>query len=170
MNTKTHFKATYSLCLGIPGKYFEVVIKAKHELDTIMDRNALTERKKIDRAMRKSEDGSAKNASYNIFKNRNSTDQTISEGHTTATKGLPPLRQQTMGVVRFEELEEKAKETEKQMIIDTVNPVDVSKKVLVKCNIIRPKREGIKTLPKGGGHLMMSEKNLKEVYQELYQK
>jgi len=156
MNAKTHFKATYSLCLGLP--------------DALTDKNILTERRKTERAIRfqkENQVGSAR--AYNIYKNRSSADITGSENHNT-TKGLPPIRQPTMAAVRFEE-EEKAREAEKKVHIETINPVDVSKTVLEKCNIIRPKREGIKTLAKGAGHLMsMSEKNLEEVYQYVYGK
>jgi len=58
-----------------------------------------------------------------------------------------------------------------QTHIETVNPIEVSKKVLVRCNVIRPKRDGVKTLAKGEGHLMsMSERSLGQIYADVYRK
>ncbi len=52
-----------------------------------------------------------------------------------------------------------------QAQVESVNPSDVSKKVLLKCNIIRNKRDGIPVLGRGDGHLSMSDKSLKYIYQ-----
>ena len=81
-------------------------------------------------------------------------------------------------IMRIEEEERFSKEFEKvqmqqqlQQHAENINPVEVSKKVLTKCNIIKPKKDGIKTLGKGDGHLMsMSEKNLKQVYEYVFHK
>lgn len=84
---------------------------------------------------------------------------------------LPPIKHVTIAI-KLDETEDKLqKELDKQVHIETVNPADVSKKVLMRCNIIRSKKEGSRSLPKGGGHLMsMSERSLRQIYEDVYHK
>ena len=98
-------------------------------------------------------------------------DLDLSDNQTRSSKGdkLPMIRQVTIAL--NDQDEKQSKEYGKQSNLETVNPADVSKKVLMKCNVIKNKKNGVKALPKGSGHLMsMSERNLKQIYQELYRK
>ena len=86
---------------------------------------------------------------------------------------LPYLRQATVVSPKAgDTFDERQTKLEKQQThIETVNPIEVSKKVLIKCNVIRPKKENVKTLGKGEGHLMsMSERSLGQIYSEVYHK
>jgi len=96
-------------------------------------------------------------------------------------ESLPMIKRATISptaIMRGDEDERFSKEFEKvqmqqqlQQHAENINPVEVSKKVLMKCNIIKPKKEGQKTLTKGDGHLMsMSEKNLRQVYEHVFHK
>ena len=105
------------------------------------------------------------------LKSKAGSDLDLSDNQTRSTKGdkLPLIRQVTIAL--GDQDEKQSKEYEKQNNIETVNPTEVSKKVLMKCNVIKLKKDGVKALPKGSGHLMsMSERNLKQIYQELYRK
>jgi len=55
--------------------------------------------------------------------------------------------------------------------LDGVNPVDVSKKILLKCNVIRNKNGNSQKLSKGSGHLISCpDKSMRQVYEEIYHK
>jgi len=103
-----------------------------------------------------------------------SKDLDISEiSHLKNSKDLLPLVKHVTIATKIDEEERSQRESDKlaQAQAENINTTELSKKVLLKCNIIRPKRDGIPTLNKGDGHLMsMSEKNLRQVYQDVYQK
>ena len=125
-------------------------------------------------------DGSVRHRGSNFI---NSRDLDVSDMPSKYSNGsLPMIKRVTTvspsHIMRIEEEERFSKEFEKvqmqqqlQQHAENINPVEVSKKVLTKCNIIKPKKDGIKTLGKGDGHLMsMSEKNLKQVYEYVFHK
>mgnify|MGYP006976749111 CR=1 FL=1 len=59
----------------------------------------------------------------------------------------------------------------KKQNTESLDPREISKTVLMKCNIIRKKKDNVPTLHKGEGHLStMSEKTLKQIYQDVYHK
>ena len=80
-------------------------------------------------------------------------------------KSIPELSEDDPNVVQ-----KIVSEIDRKFQIDGVNPVDVSKKILLKCNIIRNRHEGISVLQKGNGHLIGSDKTVGEIYKNIYHK
>ena len=104
-----------------------------------------------------------------------SKDLDISEiSHLKSSKDMLPLVRHVTIAAKIEEEERSQRESEKlasQVQPENINATDLSKKVLLKCNIIRTKREGVPTLNRGDGHLMtMSEKSIRQIYQDVYHK
>lgn len=53
--------------------------------------------------------------------------------------------------------------------LEGLDPREVSKNILLKCNVIQPRRGNTSLLSKGEGHLICnSEKDLRTIYHELY--
>jgi hypothetical protein len=53
--------------------------------------------------------------------------------------------------------------------LEGLDPREVSKNILLKCNVIQKRRDNAPVLGKGDGHLISnSEKDLRSVYHELY--
>lgn len=157
LNTKTHFKATHSFFLGLP--------------DTLMDKHL--GKPQTENAQKRKENADASPKAHPLKgKYRSSADSFTSDMSPKPGANLPYLRQATTASPKAEGFEERQMKLEKQQThIETVNPIEVSKKVLIKCNVIKPKKDGVMTLKKGDGHLMsMSERNLKEVYEQVYHK
>mmetsp|Transcript_4889 Transcript_4889/g.4083 ORF Transcript_4889/g.4083 Transcript_4889/m.4083 type:complete len:131 (+) Transcript_4889:140-532(+) len=59
----------------------------------------------------------------------------------------------------------------KAMATEGMNPNEVSKNVLLKCNVIRKKKDTVSLLHQGDGHLVSSpEKSLRQVYSEVFKR
>lgn len=60
---------------------------------------------------------------------------------------------------------------EKNYNIESVNPVEISKQILLDCNFIRPRNQSIPVLHGGDGHCMtLSDKSIREIYSDVYHK
>ena len=74
------------------------------------------------------------------------------------------------GIEPFEN-EETQKVAGKNVNIDNINPVEISKKILLNCNFIKSKPLSVRTLHTGDGHLsMLPQKSLREIYHDVYHK
>lgn len=76
--------------------------------------------------------------------------------------------------VAFEgaDLEETQKVADKNyQNIENINPVEISKKILLDCNFIKPKPMSVRTLHPGDGHVsVLPMKSVREIYHEVYHK
>ena len=102
--------------------------------------------------------------------NVTSTNLITSINHVVSMNKLPPIK-------TIPEIIDDDSNTVQKMVsdkdrggyqLDGVNPVDVSKKILLKCNIIRNRHDGVPVLQKGSGHLIGSEKTVGEIYEDIY--
>lgn len=85
---------------------------------------------------------------------------------------LPPLKGKDHHSQGLDvEHEDTQKALERNYNIESVNPVEISKQVLMDCNYIKPKSEHVKTLRLGEGHLsMLPDQSIKEIYHSFYNK
>lgn len=89
---------------------------------------------------------------------------------------LPPLKnlkdssnKETMNGPEIDIEEQKA--MEKNYNIESVNPAEISRQILLECNYIKPHNPVIPALRSGDGHLMsLPDKSLRQIYQEVYHK
>lgn len=59
----------------------------------------------------------------------------------------------------------------KNVNIESINPVEVSKKILLNCNFIKAKPLSVRTLHSGEGHLsMLPLKSVREIYHDVFHK
>ena len=93
----------------------------------------------------------------------NSSNQGLSMHKLPPIKMIPEIVEDDLNVVQ-----KLVSDKDKSYQIDGVNPVDVSKKILLKCNIIRNRHDGVSVLLKGNGHLIGSDKTIGEIYQDVY--
>jgi len=147
LNSKTHFKAACSFYLELP--------------DALLDKKAAlanAKAEKYNKKYKEKEDGSAGGRGSNFI---NSRDLDVSDMPSKGSKeSLPMIKRATISptaIMRGDEDERFSKEFEKvqmqqqlQQHAENINPVEVSKKVLMKCNIIKPKKEGQKNSDKRG--------------------
>ena len=105
------------------------------------------------------------NSGANVTHNNlvNSSNQGLSMHKLPPIKTIPEI-----GEDDFNVLQKLVSDKDKSYQLDGVNPVDVSKKILLKCNIIRNRHEGVSVLLKGNGHLIGSDKTIGEIYQDVY--
>jgi len=152
-------------------------------LDALLDKKAALAKakaEKLNKRPKENSDGSTRGRGSNFI---NSRDLDVSDMPSKPSKdSLPIIKRVTTvspsAITRIEGEERFSKEFEKvqmqqqlQQHAENINPVEVSKKVLLKCNIIKPRKEGLRPLNKGDGHLMsMSEKSLKQVYEQVFHK
>ncbi|CAD8072311.1 unnamed protein product [Paramecium primaurelia] len=78
-------------------------------------------------------------------------------------------QQQQRDNQKTEEIEQKDNKIKQGNELETFNPVETSKSVLEKCNVIRNKNPKISTIHKGQGHLISTlDKSIQEIYKDIY--
>ncbi|CAK81193.1 unnamed protein product (macronuclear) [Paramecium tetraurelia] len=78
-------------------------------------------------------------------------------------------QQQQRDVQKTEEMEQKDNKIKQGNELETFNPIETSKSVLEKCNVIRGKNPKISTIHKGQGHLISTlDKSIQEIYKDIY--
>lgn len=64
---------------------------------------------------------------------------------------------------------EEQKAAEKNYNIESVNPAEISKQILLDCNYIKPHNPNVSPLRIGDGHLMsLPDRSVRQIYQDIY--
>jgi len=162
LHVKTHFKAASSLYLDLE--------------DSLVDHSSVGRKSQTTKNL--AERGKFANVNAPFFKDDNSVNDLAMPYSQIASKQsiiLPPLKPQRMNT--HTDIEDHEDNTSKILPVasnyqvENVNPAEVSKSVLIKCNIVRPKNTAIPPLKKGSGHLMIcTELPIKDEYEKVYKK
>eukprot|EP01016_Furgasonia_blochmanni_P049616 TRINITY_DN7551_c0_g1_i10.p1 TRINITY_DN7551_c0_g1~~TRINITY_DN7551_c0_g1_i10.p1 ORF type:complete len:296 (-),score=17.88 TRINITY_DN7551_c0_g1_i10:184-1071(-) len=152
---KTHFKAAVSLSMNIPDSLNDYRVakvnddKSKFLGDASMDDLGLKDTKTNRDTQSKGD-------------NVGSLPDLRPRGSVLANLNPPDAKDDVDAV-------DKISETKKDNKIDIFNPREVSKHILVKCNVVRDRNPKVPVLHSGDGKLMnMSTTNIREMYSKIF--
>lgn len=167
LHQKTHFKAAESLYLGLPGNINSLINFADSpHIDGLVDQPSLPSSVKHSKS-----DKLPKVRGASKVIGEDATPGSSRQKFSLNFKGImKDGGKDTTGIEQLDN-EEGQKVNGKNLNIDNVNPAEVSKKILLKCNFIKPKPLSVRTLHSGEGHLsMLPEKSVREIYHDVYRK
>jgi hypothetical protein len=162
LNVKTHFKAATSLYLGLPDSLVDDKQKLRHSLTS-------KSAKYLTRMTSKPDFDYTETIGMEDINNGNN------RRYGTSTNKLPAVRgNNAEGQDESESLHATRilpGGQERNYQLDGINPVEVSKKILFKCNVIRNRHGSTSPLAKGSGHLTSyPDKTVREVYHDVLHK
>jgi hypothetical protein len=158
LHYKTHFKAATSLFLSLQDS-----LQDQYERDLQNRMKAMEKEKEKDKKEASfMADGSPAHAgSIKITSD-------MGELPRSPTISLPNIKGK---MVNDAESDKKGENSNKKHQLEGLDPREVSKNILTKCNIIQPRKPTVNILRKGDGHLMsMSDKSMRDIYDEIYNK